>query len=59
MLVFGGENGNEPKQTCSLPSQTVQFPGELGINHMTYTCHKSYEGKVQEAVRAREKEVTT
>lgn len=40
-------------------SQTVQFSGELGINHMSYTCYKGYEGKIQETVRAYEKEVTT
>lgn len=37
----------EPKQTRSLPSQTVQFSGVLGINHVTYTV-----------IRADEKELT-
>lgn len=37
----------EPKQTWSLPSQTVQFSGVLGINHVTYTV-----------IRADEKELT-
>lgn len=37
----------EPKQTRSRPSQTVQFSGVLGINHVTYTV-----------IRADEKELT-